>query len=244
MKLAVVCCLHGNEPYGLEVVKRLPASVQYFIGNENALEKNVRFIDVDLNRCFPGDPEGNYEERRAVYLVSKLKDFDYIIDLHSTSNECPIFGIVTRINKNKIFLAESLGLNKLVLMPRRVAKGKALIDYVKCGISLEVGPHNRKENSEEILSAIRNLLNNPTQNKELEIFIAGNEIRKEGERVIIQNFQEIKKGELIMDGNKKQYADEDFIAILVNEAAYKNILCIKAKRMPLLNLYKHKGAIT
>ena len=58
MKIAVVCCLHGTEPYGLEVVKRLPASLSFFIGNEKALKENRRFIDSDLNRSFPGKENG------------------------------------------------------------------------------------------------------------------------------------------------------------------------------------------
>ena len=55
MKLAIVCCLHGTEPYGLEVVKRLPVFPPFFIGNEKALKENKRFIDTDLNRSFPGN---------------------------------------------------------------------------------------------------------------------------------------------------------------------------------------------
>ena len=81
-KLILVCCLHGTEPYGLEVVAKLPAAVPFFIANEKALEKRKRFIDVDLNRCFPGNKEGNHEERIAAALVDKLKSFEYIYFFH------------------------------------------------------------------------------------------------------------------------------------------------------------------
>ena len=48
-------------------------------------------------------------------------------------------------------------LKKLVIMPDFFASGKALIDFVKCGISLEVGPHDRKQNVDEAVNSIKSL---------------------------------------------------------------------------------------
>jgi len=232
MKIAVVCCLHGTEPYGLEVVKRLPASLSFFIGNEKALKENRRFIDSDLNRSFPGKENGNYEEKIAYNLVNKLNHFDYTIDLHSSSNNCPIFGIITKPNNQKIYFAKRLGLTKLVIMKESFASGKALIDFVKCGISIEVGPHKREENAKEALTLIYNLINKKTINEDLEIFEVFDIIKKESEFITINNFEQVKKGDVIAKTeNKEQRALFDFIPILVGEDAYKGILCLAARKL-------------
>ncbi len=232
MKIAVVCCLHGTEPYGLEVVKRLPVFISGFIGNERALKENKRFIETDLNRCFPGDKFGKNEERLAYDLYNKLKEFDYVIDLHSSSNDCPLFGIITNPTMKKIYLARRLGLKKLVIMEKSIAGGKALIDFVRCGISLEVGPHNREENTQEALDSINNLIENKSYSNDLEIYEVFKIIKKEREIVLINNFEKIKCGQIISaDSKGKQQAEEDFTAVLVNEEAYENILCLAAKRL-------------
>jgi len=230
MKLAVVCCLHGTEPYGLEVVKRLPASIPYFIGNKKALKENKRFIETDLNRSFPGSPNGNHEEKLAYSLNQKLKDFDYILDIHSSSNECPLFGIITNLNREKVEFARRLGLRRLVKMAPQIAGGKALIDYVKCGISLEIGPHQRKENAEEVIRAIMNLINNVNYSQNLAIYEIFSLIKKEREKILIKNFEEVKKGQVIAeDSAGQQIAEEGYISVLVNERAYSGILCLAAR---------------
>ena len=231
MKIAVVSCLHGNEGYGIEVGRRLQ-SIPFFIANENALRENKRFIDEDLNRCFPGKEDGNTEEQSAYNLLKKLKNFDYVIDLHSSSNECPLFGIVTKPNKEKIGLARKLGLKKLIIMPKFFASGKALIDHVKCGISLEIGPHEKKDNVNKVVKAIKNLIKNK-ENREISIYKVSNIIRKEFEgKILIKNFKKVKRGQLIAkEVERKQIAKFDFIPVFVNEEAYEGLLCLAAKRI-------------
>jgi len=232
MKIAVVCCLHGTELYGLEVVKRLPASLPFFIGNEKALKENKRFIDSDLNRSFPGKENGNYEEKIAYELVNKLNHFDYVIDLHSSSNNCPIFGIITKPDNQKIDFAKRLGLTKLVIMKESFASGKALIDFVKCGISIEIGPHQRERNVNEALELIYNFMNKKTRNEYLEIFEVFDIIKKEADSITIKNFEFVKKGEVIAKSeNKEQIALFDFIPILAGEDAYDGILCLAARKL-------------
>ncbi|GBE20197.1 MAG TPA: hypothetical protein ENG87_00065 [Candidatus Pacearchaeota archaeon] len=235
MNVAIVCCLHGNERYGLEVVKGLLIPLPFFIGNIRALIENKRFIDCDLNRVFPGRQDGDYENRRAYKLVEKLSNFDYVLDLHSSSNHCPLFGIITRPNEEKINLAKKMKLKRLVIMPERVVGGKALIDFVKCGISLEIGPHNKKRNINEVVNVINNLFQEENKSSDLKIFEFIKKVDKNCEKVLIKNFEKVKKGQLIAEGStgKKQFAEFDFIAVLVNEKAYKDLLCFGCKQVNL-----------
>jgi len=227
MKTAIVYCLHGNEPCGMEVAKRLPSHINTFIGNKKALNNKKRFIDCDLNRIFPGNKFGNHEEKLAHQLVRKLKYFDFVIDIHSSSNSCPLFGIITKPNKKKIKLAKKMRLKKLVIMPECFASGKALIDFVKCGISLEIGPHNRRENVRELEEAICNLTNKRKKIKDIEILKVISVIEKKSlGKILINNFKKVKKGDILIKGKNNQITNFNFIPILVNEKSYKNILCL------------------
>jgi succinylglutamate desuccinylase len=232
MKLAVVCCLHGNERYGLDVIKELPEKISIFVGNELAIEKNVRFIDSDLNRSFPGKREGNHEERLAFSLVSSLKNFDYVIDLHSSSNNCPLFGIVTNPSEEKFEFARKLGLDKVVIMPESFGKGKSLLDHVKCGVALEIGPHNGKGIAQEVLEKINNFIFNKEFVERIDVFEVFDIVRQDHGEIVIKNFNYVRKGQVIScDSAGKQIADFDFIAVLVGEKAYGRVLCLACRKI-------------
>jgi succinylglutamate desuccinylase len=232
--LAIVCCLHGNERYGLSVCES-QSLFPFVLANERALKENKRFIDADLNRIFPGKPNGNYEEKRAIELSEQLKSFNYVLDLHSSSNECPLFGIITKPNKDKIEFAKKLGLNRLVIMPTTFASGKTLIDFVNCGISLEVGPHERKENINEVLELLNNFSEGKNYKENIEIFEVFSIIKKQSENILIKNFIDVKKGQEIA---KNQFVEFDFIPVLVGEEAYGEVLCLAARKIHTENIYK------
>lgn len=238
MKFLVVACTHGNEKYGLETVRNLSLSVDFLIGNPEAVKKNVRFVDSDLNRIFPGKENGNIEEKRAFELIGKLKEYDFVIDLHSCSQACEVFGIITKPSLEKIEFAKQIGLKKLVIMFEGFASGKSLIDFCKCGISLEVGSHERRENAGESVHLINNFLDGENKNEEIEIFEIFELIKRKGEISFLENFREIKKGDLIMIGSngERQLAETDFFPILANESEYKEVLCLAGRKVNLKDI--------
>ena len=72
-EFTVMGSVHGDEPAGKEAIERFLSEerefhkpAQFVIGNEKALLEGQRFLESDLNRSFPGDPESErYEERLA-----------------------------------------------------------------------------------------------------------------------------------------------------------------------------------
>ena len=204
------------------------------IGNKKATLQDRRFIESDMNRIFPGKENGNYEEKETFKLNQKLKNFNQVIDLHSTSNECPLFGIITKPNKEKIKLAKKLGLNKLLIMPENFASGKALIDHHKLGISLEIGPHGDRKRTEEVISKITNYICNKPQDQNLEIYEPIEIIKRTKDKILIENFKEVKKGQLITES---QIAEYNFIPILVGEKSYSDVLCLACKKLNKEYLY-------
>ncbi|WP_457640290.1 M14 family metallopeptidase [Persephonella sp.] len=51
----------------------------------DSIVRNVPPTDVDLNRVFPGSPEGSLPERIAYALVEAVKGSDIAIDIHSSN---------------------------------------------------------------------------------------------------------------------------------------------------------------
>ncbi len=229
--IAIMTCLHGNEPFGLEVKRILEKNVPVFVGSPLAIEKNVRFVESDLNRVFPGKENGDYEEKRAREILNELKDFDIVIDVHSSPCEMPLFGIITKPNNQKIEFAKKLGLKKLIIMSSKLANGGALIDHVPFGISLEIGPHDRENNVKEVVDLINNFLNKNNKNNNMEIFEVFDLIKGEkGVKFFIDNFKEVKKGSLIARGKKEYFAEYDFVPVFVGRNSYSGILCLAAKK--------------
>ncbi|MEK7518876.1 MAG: succinylglutamate desuccinylase/aspartoacylase family protein, partial [Patescibacteria group bacterium] len=92
--LAVVAGVHGNERVGvmalqalwptLEIVK---GTVYAMYANPEAIAKNVRFIEKNLNRCFMhGNVSTTLEERRAQELLPIFDTCDAVLDLHATNS--------------------------------------------------------------------------------------------------------------------------------------------------------------
>ncbi|MBK7335461.1 MAG: succinylglutamate desuccinylase/aspartoacylase family protein [Saprospirales bacterium] len=96
--LGLTAAVHGNELNGIPVIQRLFKQVNTsklkgtIVGvpvvNIPALLRSTRqFIDdVDLNHVMPGKANGNVSQVYAYRLVnSVIKEFDYLIDLHTAS---------------------------------------------------------------------------------------------------------------------------------------------------------------
>ncbi|MBU2503482.1 MAG: succinylglutamate desuccinylase/aspartoacylase family protein, partial [Nanoarchaeota archaeon] len=169
--------------------------------------------------------------------TDELKNYDYILDLHSSSNNCPLFGIITQPNEEKINFAKNLGLKKIVLMPDSFASGKSLIDFCKCGISLEVGPHGRKENSDEVIGLIDNFLGENIYREDMIVFEIFKIIKQKYKNIKIKNFEKVEKNQMLtQDETGVQFAEEEFVPVLVGEKAYHGILCLAARKVNLKDM--------
>jgi predicted deacylase len=92
--VAVVAGVHGDEPSGVRAVRRLRAAAEagdlelergvlFAIANPPAVAAGERYLDSDMNRSFPGDTDGNREERLAAALVEKTRGM-LTLSLHAT----------------------------------------------------------------------------------------------------------------------------------------------------------------
>jgi len=97
--LAVMCGIHGNEICGMQAFDKIvpnltiEAGTVYFIrANLKAIEQNVRFVDVNMNRIFRSDEQlsseqkSSYEYQRSRELMPILSTCDVLLDIHSSKN--------------------------------------------------------------------------------------------------------------------------------------------------------------
>ncbi|MFW5746753.1 MAG: hypothetical protein ACOCWQ_04365 [Nanoarchaeota archaeon] len=142
-QVGIVACLHGNETTGIKVLTELKSlapeglRLRLIVAHETAVAQNTRFITQDLNRCFPGDRAGNKEQQLAAMLLEQLQDCAYVIDLHTTTARTKAFSIMTLDTPAHRWLAQSYPLPIHTIIGDTVASGKAMIDHVTCGISVE-----------------------------------------------------------------------------------------------------------
>ena len=137
-KVLVIGGLHGNEPLGLEVCAKLEKlnlpQVDVLYGNPEAINQNRRYIDEDLNRCFPGDASGSLEQSRAAEIMKQAAGYDIVIDFHNThcpNNDCTFIGSQSKsISQLPVFL----GLNRVVLADAYDSINK----YVNGCLSVEI----------------------------------------------------------------------------------------------------------
>ncbi len=102
-RMLITAGIHGDEgPWGgwaiQQLLRRLaPESVRGALrvlplANPLAMQADARNApsdQLDLNRAFPGDPNGSYTERLAhILATAALADAQYVIDLHGGGSWC------------------------------------------------------------------------------------------------------------------------------------------------------------
>ncbi|PRX56807.1 hypothetical protein CLV81_0805 [Flagellimonas meridianipacifica] len=133
--LGLTAAIHGNELNGISIIHKLideinPSGLKGTVVaipglNPLAIARNQReFMDLqDLNRLFPGKPNGNRSQQMAYQIGEKIVPlFDYHIDLHTAS-----FGRVNSLYGRGDMSDETLAKMLRLLQPDIIVsnKGKA-----------------------------------------------------------------------------------------------------------------------
>lgn len=93
--LAIFCGVHGNEKAGIYAVEKIVQEIRiqkgevYFVfANPKAIEKNIRYVEKNLNRCFLPNQNGNtHEEQRATILMNILDKCEALLDIHASNSK-------------------------------------------------------------------------------------------------------------------------------------------------------------
>ena len=113
-EVVVIAGVHGDELSGIRAVRRLREAdldlqrgVAFVLANPAAIEAGERYLDSDLNRVFPGDPDGDREERIAARLCEFVEGRTSL-SLHGTEAEPTPFALIHSAQEREFELASEL----------------------------------------------------------------------------------------------------------------------------------------
>jgi len=118
--VAAVGGIHGDEPCGVRAIDRFLAEgpvdaverpVRLIVANERALDAGTRYVEGDLNRLFPGDPDGDtHEERLAHELWQEIRGCR-TLGFHATVSFDDPFGTLADLTPGKAEIMRALPLD-------------------------------------------------------------------------------------------------------------------------------------
>jgi succinylglutamate desuccinylase len=158
--VVIVGGTHGNEPGGVKAIVELhrafgsgkvrlnQGKISFLLGNPNAYEKDIRYVDYDLNRHFNKREASSVEGRRALEIKRFLKDNDDIealLDLHSVSIGDFRLLVYTKDDTDKIEFAMTVSAIPLHFVFHPEHMPGTLIEAASthgiCGLIVECGNH-------------------------------------------------------------------------------------------------------
>ena len=105
-EIAIVGGIHGDEPCGVRAIERIlddrPAitrPVKLVVANEEALERDVRYIDADLNRTFDAEAPPDAHERQLADELSAEIRGTTTLSIHSTQSYREPFAIASGVGR-------------------------------------------------------------------------------------------------------------------------------------------------
>lgn len=99
-RICIVTGIHGDELEGqyicYQLIKRINENLQYLDGivdvypcvnplGMETITRRVPTFDLDMNRSFPGDMDGDMSEYVAAKLVKDIKGADFCVDIHASN---------------------------------------------------------------------------------------------------------------------------------------------------------------
>ncbi len=240
---------HGDELIGVKVADEIENKYSDLLGkelaiqiaNEDAYKQGKRFVDEDLNRCFPGNLSGNYEQKRAATIISKLREYDIVIDIHSTKSETKDTVIITRTTPLILKTIEIISPANVFLM--NINPEGALIHHCQNGLALEFGHDTSDDVLRKNLVAIDAVINYFLFDKitaGLELSTQYYEVFRQVEKPTgatllpeIKNFSLVKANEIFAktaDG-KPVSLGEDFYPVIFGQDNYETIFGFAARKV-------------
>lgn len=235
-KLLLIAATHGDEKIGVEVIERLnnegyQGKFDYLIANSKALKKNIRFIDADLNRSYPGEKNSPFYEKRKAYDNLKLaKEYQYIIDIHETGGGISDFIIVPREKISKLFPLQFIDLKKAVLWPDPKGSISQVLDNA---IELEFVMKNR--NKKEVIAKAANIIEKFLAKVESNSCSAKLDCDVSNKEIYYVYGELLTNGKICSDSlrnfEKIKIDSEEFYPLLVGQYLKEGIVCYKMRKI-------------
>jgi predicted deacylase len=250
-EVAVVGGIHGDEPCGVHAVEQLAAAdpaverpVALVVANEEALERGSRFTEEDLNRAFPGDPDGpTHESRLAARLGAELGDCT-TLSLHSTQSYGSPFAIVQTVDEFARSVCPRLSVDAVVHAGEhtegRVFESIPRTIEVECGFQgSETAAANALQIAREFLGAVDALPEAKRPSRDgVPVFRLREPVPKDAAtsyEVFADNFEQVPAGSVFaaVDG-REVVAEDDFYPVLMSAEGYEGLFGYAADKLDTL----------
>ncbi|MFC3959958.1 succinylglutamate desuccinylase/aspartoacylase domain-containing protein [Halovivax cerinus] len=243
--IAIVGGIHGDEPCGVTAIERLISEappvtepVKLVVANELAIERGVRYVDEDLNRAFPGDPDaGTHEGQLASRLSTELAD-TIVFSMHSTRSHAEPFAVVDGLTGTARRLCSQLSIGALVetgpLAEGRLFTGAETIE-VECGLQgTETAAENAARLVHEFLTATGALPGTTIQHR-VPVYRLIDTISKNAAdryEVFVDNFERVESGaQFAAADGEARVAEEPFYPVLLSADGYEDVFGYSAKKL-------------
>lgn len=242
-RVAVVGAIHGDEPSGARAIERFLSEthdvqrpVKLIVLNEPALERDTRYVDIDVNRVLPGDPTAEAYERRLAYDFVREIAGCVGLGIHSTFSSAQPFGTIANPNDRKRSLIGSLSGVDHVVDFTRVSSGSRGVDlpwYVDVEAGLQqssAAVDNAYDCIVEFLT-FTGVLDGTVSEADTSEYRVFETVRKDSDseyRFRSENFERVAEGEVYAtrDGGDI-VADRSFYPVLFSDDGHEEIFGYK-----------------
>lgn len=134
----------------------------------DSILRGIPGFDLDMNRIFPGDPEGTMAENAAYAIIEDLKGADLVIDIHSSNiflREVPQVRINVQTANKLIHFAKMLNMDFIwvhesaTVLQSTLAHSLNSIDTPCVVVEMGVGMRINHDICNQLVKGILNLLN-------------------------------------------------------------------------------------
>ncbi|MFC6872834.1 M14 family metallopeptidase [Halobellus marinus] len=260
-EVAVVGSIHGDEPCGERAIERLLADeptverpVKLIVANEEALDAGVRYLDEDLNRAFPGDPNAETHEGRLAHDLLREVRGTTVLSLHSTQSYAEPFALIDEVDAVSRSVCPHLPIEHLV-ETGKFSRGR-LIEHahtieVECGLQWSEEAATNAYWIARAFLAATGVLAAPIEGDaepplslhrrdadEVTVFRLLDQIPKapaERYEVFVNNFQRVRRGDPVAAADSDTYsADSEFYPVLLSANGYEDVFGYAADRVGTL----------
>lgn len=243
-EVAVVGGVHGDEPSGVRAVQRLREAdldlqrgVAFVVANPAAVAADERFLDSDLNRVFPGDPDGDREHRLAAALCDIVESVT-TLSIHGTHSRREPFALVHRGQPSEYDLAAGLPVPHVV---DHSGVNEGTITTCGCLVEVEVGIQRTAAAADmaefqarSFLQRVDALPGEPPPSTP-SFFVMTESVPKPRDAAVelyVENFELVPEGTVFasVDG-RDLVAEAAFYPILMSECGYADIFGYKGRKL-------------
>ncbi|MBX0324486.1 succinylglutamate desuccinylase/aspartoacylase family protein [Halomicroarcula sp. F13] len=248
-EVTVVAGIHGDEPSGVRAIQRVldaghefERPVQFVYANPPALAADRRYVDVDMNRAFPGDSDSEAQEQRlAAELLDVVGDTP-TLSLHATHSQPEPMTLVSREYPTALETAAALPTPSVVDTSRNV---DGTLNQFAPVVTVEAGRQRTEDATDtatmlvETFLRIHDVLPGAIPEGDPTFYELDDVVEKPDDAppgaackelydLEAENFELVPEGTVwaTIDG-EQVLADEPFVPILMSECGYQDIFGYK-----------------